>query len=115
MNTDANTKDAEQRKLTRVSIPDHPQIFDVHNNTVAGQLVNLSVEGLMMMGTSPVAPGTVLQFRIPLNIDNGPIDIQVGVESLWCDGDESGVYWIGFQIIDVSSAHLEIISTLVYE
>ncbi|TCK17968.1 PilZ domain-containing protein [Thiogranum longum] len=116
MNNETNIKDDEQRRLTRVSIPEHPQIFDVNNNTVAGQLVNLSIEGLMMMSPSPVNPGTLLQFRIPLQCCESVVDILVGVESLWCDDtDESGVCWTGFHIIDISSEHLEIISTLVYD
>jgi len=116
MHTEANTKDDEQRKLTRVSIPDHPQVFDVHSGAVIGQLVNLSIEGMMMMNPSRIKPGTLLQLRIPLYCCEKMIEIQVGVESLWCDDtDESGIYWAGFQIIDVSPEHREIISTLVYD
>ena len=116
MKNDARIRDDEQRRLTRVSIPEHPQIVDVHNKTVLGQLVNLSVEGLMMMGPVPVSPGTVLQLRFPLHCNDETIDIQLGVESLWCDdADESGLCWTGFHIIDVSPGHLEIISSLVYE
>lgn len=116
MKNDASIKDHEQRRLTRVSMPEHPQVVDLHSNTVMGQLVNLSVEGLMMMGPSPVSPGTVLQLRIPLQHNDKTFDIQVGVESLWCDdADESGLCWTGFHIIDISPEHLEVISTLVYE
>ena len=116
MPTKTSMKNDEQRKLTRVSIPDHPQIFDAHQSTVVGQLVNLSAEGLMMMSPSPVKPGTLLQFRIPLHCNENVIEVMIGVESLWCDdADESGMCWTGFHIIDVSPEHQEIISTLVYD
>jgi hypothetical protein len=114
MTSKPNVKDGEQRKLMRVCIPDHPQIFDIHHNTVAGQLVNLSIEGLMMMSPAPVKPGTLLQFRIPLHCNEKVVEVLVGVESLWCDdADESGMCWTGFHIIDISPEHQEIISTLV--
>jgi len=116
MTTTTNTKDDDQRKLARVSIPDHPQIFDVHNNTVSGQLVNLSIEGLMMMSPSPIKPGTLLQFRIPLHCNTEVIEVLIGVESLWCDeADESEICWTGFHIIDISPEHHKIISSLVYD
>lgn len=116
MNTEVEVRNKDQRKLTRVSIPDHPQIFDAHSDAVVGQLVNLSIEGMMMMSPSQVKPGTLLQLRIPLNCCEKNIEILVGVESLWCDNaDESGVCWTGFHIIDVSPEHREIINTLVYD
>ena len=116
MHTDPRIKDDDQRKLTRVSIPDHPQVFDVHSGAVVGQLVNVSVEGMMIMNPSRINPGTLLQLRVPLQCCDREIEIQVGVESLWCDDtDESGIYWTGFHIIDVSPENLEIISTLVYD
>jgi len=115
MNTKVSSKN-EQRKLTRVSIPDHPQIFDAHSGTTVGQLVNLSVEGLMMMSQTAVNPGTLLQLKIPLQCNNEVIDIQLGAESLWCDEtDDTGVCWTGLHIIDISPEHQEIISTLVYD
>ena len=116
MTTKATMTNDDQRRLTRVSIPDHPQIFDAHSGEAIGQIVNLSIEGLMMMSPSPVRPGTVLQLRIPLHCCEKTIEIQVGVESLWCDDtDESGLCWTGFQIIDISPEHREIISILVYD
>ncbi len=116
MTTEIRKKGVEQRKLTRVSIPDHPQIFDAHSNAVVGQLVNLSTEGLMMMSPSAVKPGTLLQCRIPLRCNEEVIEIMIGIESLWCDGaDESGVCWTGFHIIDISPQHHKMISTLIYD
>ncbi len=115
MNTKASTK-SDQRKLTRVSIPDHTKIFDAHSGNIVGQLVNLSIEGLMMMSPSAVSPGTLLQLRIPLQCNEGVIEVLVGAESLWCDEtNESGACWTGLHIIDISPEHHKIISTLVYD
>jgi len=109
-------KTNDQRKLTRVSIPDHPQIFDAHSGAAVGQLVNISIEGLMMMSPSAVNPGMLLQLRIPLQCNKGVIEVVIGAESLWCDEtDESGACWTGLHIIDISPEHHEIISTLVYD
>lgn len=115
MNTKVSSNN-EQRKLARISIPDYPNIFDAHSGNTVGQLVNLSIEGLMMMTPAAIKPGTLMQLRIPLNRNDKGIEVLVGAESLWCDEtDESGACWTGFQIIDISLEHQEIISTLVYD
>ncbi len=115
MNSKANMNN-EQRKLTRVSIPDHPQVYDAHSGAAIGQLVNLSIEGLMIMSPNAVQPGTLLQLRIPLQCNNEVVEVLLGAESLWCDEtDTSGVCWTGLHIIDIAPEHHDIISSLVYD
>ena len=49
MSVKADRDNIEQRSKRRVTIPDHPQILDAHSDSVLGQLVNLSVDGLMLV------------------------------------------------------------------
>ncbi len=116
MSHEASMQNSDQRRLTRVALPDHPRILDAHSGETVGQLVNLSVEGLMMMSPAAVTPGTLMQLRIPLQRGDASVEIAVGVECLWCDAsDASGINWMGFHIIDISDDDREIIAGLVYD
>lgn len=111
----ANTEHADKRRCQRVTIADHPQVNDAHSDDTVGQLVNLSCDGLMIAGNRPIAPNTVLQMRLPLNVGGSEHLISVGAESLWCeDANGSGLYWTGFHIIDISADDQEKLDAIVY-
>ncbi|MFQ5645031.1 MAG: PilZ domain-containing protein [Thiogranum sp.] len=115
MNSTASPAHSEQRRKSRVTIPEHPQILDAHSGQVLGELVNLSTEGLMAVSPECVTGGTVFQMRIPLVQGDRKVEILVGAESLWCDdANGSGTYWTGFQIIDISSEHQAILDAVVH-
>lgn len=114
MNNSAKPAHLEQRRKNRVTIPEHPQILDAHSGKVLGELVNLSSDGLMAVSPDGIACGTVCQMRIPLVQGGSKVEILIGAESLWCnDANDSGSYWTGFQIIDISPEHQEILNTVV--
>ena len=99
----SDIKYADQRRTRRITIPEHPMILDAHSSEPLGQLVNLSSEGLMIAGVRCIPCNTILQIRIPLIKNRHTLEIRVGVESLWYEHTaESGTYWTGFQIIDIS-------------
>ena len=114
MSTATKADKSEQRRQRRVAIPDHPQILDAHSGKILGQLVNLSVDGLMAVSPRSINCGTVCQVRIPLIVGDQSAEIQIGIESLWCeDANESGSHWTGFQIIDISPEHQKILNSVV--
>lgn len=110
----ANTEHADQRRMRRIGIPDHPQIVDAHSGALIGQLVNLSADGLMIAGNHCIECNTVCQMRIPLVMDDRRLEICVGAESLWCeDANDSGMHWTGFHIIDISPDDRKILDAIV--
>ena len=114
MNGSVNPEHSEQRRKNRVTIPEHPQILDAHSGKVLGELVNLSTDGLMAVSPDGIVSGTVCQMRIPLVQGGRKVEILLGAESLWCDdANDSGSYWTGFQIIDISPEHQEILNAVV--
>ena len=114
MSNTAKPAPSEQRRKRRVTIPDHPQILDAHSGEVLGELVNLSVDGLMAVSPGSIVCGTLCQMRIPLLCNGERVEIQIGVESLWSeDTNDSGTYWTGFQIIDISAEHQAILDAVV--
>jgi c-di-GMP-binding flagellar brake protein YcgR len=116
MKSKTNLDTTEQRRQRRVAIPEHPEILDCHNGNVLGQLVNLSADGLMAVSPHCIECGTVCQLRIPLIRDSETVEILIGAESLWCeDTNNSGSHWTGFQIIDISPEHQEILNSVVFD
>ena len=114
MSSKVNPAHSEQRRKKRVTIPVHPQILDAHSGKVLGELVNLSTDGLMVVSPDGIACGTVYQMRIPFVQEDGKVEILIGAESLWCDdANGSGSYCTGFQIIDISPEHQEILNAVV--
>ena len=114
MSTSEKQTPAELRKHPRVEFPEHVEVQDAHSGEVMGQLVNLSVDGFMLMGPVCIAPGTVRQLRIPLLRGEEASVLVVGAESLWChDANDSGAHWSGFQIIDISSEHQALLDSMV--
>jgi len=114
MSSTVNPARSEKRRKNRVTISDQPHIRDAHSGKVLGELVNLSADGLMAVSPSGIASGTVFQMRIPLVQGDKKVEILVGAESLWCDDTNgSGAYWTGFQIIDISPEHQEILNAVI--
>jgi hypothetical protein len=110
----ANTEHADLRRRPRVSIPEHPQVFDAHSGEPLGQLVNLSTDGLMLAGNHRIQCNTVCQMRIPLVVGDTQRVISVGAASLWCeDANSSGLHWTGFHIIDISADDQKILDAIV--
>ena len=110
----ANTLHDDHRHSRRVSIPEQPKIYDAHSGEVIGALVNLSSDGLMAASGECICRGSICQVRIPLIKGKKLVDIHVGVESLWCeDANDSGTYWTGFQIIDISPGDQLILDAIV--
>ncbi len=106
----------EQRRKTRISLPEPPVVYDAHSGETIGQIVNLSVDGMMLAGPVSIAPGTLHQLCIQVEQEDIHAQLLVGVESLWCqDVNNSGTCWTGFQIIDISTEHQEMLNTLIDE
>lgn len=102
------------RKNPRLDTPDQVAVRDRHSGDVVGQLVNLSVDGLMLMGSAGLEPGTLCQFRVPLDDGKQITELLIGAEVLWCqDANHSGSYWSGFHIIDISPEHQAILAAMV--
>ena len=101
----ANDKAAkEMRKTERFDVTGVVRIIDKPTGRDIGQLVNISEEGIMIMGSEPIVDNSIMQLSLIFDSspDSNP-EISIGVESLWShSGGEDANYWTGFYIIDIS-------------
>ena len=94
----------EMRKSERFAVTGIVRVIDVPSSQEIGQLVNISQEGLMVLGTRKIAENSIMQLSLVMELPGGDQQsISIGVESLWtqASGDNSQ-HWTGFCIIDIS-------------
>jgi hypothetical protein len=94
----------DQRKTARKKISGDLPVRDINNNSLMGYLADLSTEGLMLVGESPVPVNGLFQIDIELPATiNGTRVLHLGVECLWCrNADDPERFWAGFHLIDIS-------------
>jgi hypothetical protein len=99
----------EMRKSERIDVTDIVRIIDKPTGRDIGQLVNISEDGIMILGTQAIAENSIMQLSLVFDSESGRTpDINVGVESLWShSGTEGSGHWTGFYIIDVSDQDRE--------
>lgn len=103
------------RKLERKELSESIAIHDVINGGVFGELVNITIEGLMAITDREIETQAIFQLSLQLPESlNGSDQLVLGADCLWCRHAENHHrYWAGFQIIDASDQALEQIEALI--
>ena len=100
----------DNRGQERIEVSEVIRDVDRQTGSTIGQLVNISEDGLMLMGAEPVPENSIYQLSLEFAADSasaadGPV--MVGVESLWChSSSDQAQHWSGFYIIDISEQDL---------
>jgi hypothetical protein len=104
----------ERRHLARRGADEVIQVWNINTDQPLGQIVNLSREGLMLIGHQAVESHLIFQLELRLQQPRrGHSRLLLGAESQWCsETSEPGHYWTGYQIIDISLGTAEIIEDL---
>lgn len=103
------------RKLERREINQTIDIMDVINGGKFGELINITVEGLMVMTEQDIPTQSIYQLSIKLPVElHGSASVELGADCLWCRKDENfHRFWAGFQIIDASDTAVKQIEDLI--
>jgi hypothetical protein len=105
-----------ERKLERKELSQRIPIIDTINGGEFGELVNVTVEGLMVMTEKEIPTQSIYQLSLQLPVEiEGSKTVELGADSLWCRNVENfNRYWTGLHIIDASDqamAQLEYLIT----
>jgi hypothetical protein len=94
----------DMRRKERFDITDVVRVIDKPSGRDIGQLVNISEEGIMILGSQAIPENSIMQLALVFDCESGSTpDINIGVESLWSNSStEDSSHWIGFYIIDIS-------------
>jgi len=104
----------QRRSRDRKHLNQTIDVTDVINQRKLGELVNLSIGGMMIMCDGELETNSIFQLAMTLPAPiNGLTELQLGVDCLWCRHvDNFRRYWAGFQIIDASEDTLACIREL---
>lgn len=110
-----NNEDRRKHPRKRVDRP--LKVNDLDRGEILGHLVDVSLNGLMLISSDPIDVNRVFQvsLELPDGIDDGQAAL-FGAESLWREvSNEPGKSWVGFQIIDISPENAEKVRRLIDE
>jgi len=97
----------DMRRQDRFAVSRVIRVINIHSGRELGRLVNISTEGIMLVGSEPVEENCILELQLDCG-DNAAQPVRLGVESLWCKGSDDGSrFWSGHYIIDISSQDME--------
>ena len=115
MSLKAGKLDAEQRKLTRKRLNASLRVFDRGNGQRAGRLVDITMEGLMIVSTEPIESNRTFHFSMVLPTEiKGNNTVSFSCESMWCkNANYSNHFGTGFRIIEMSTDDIEILELLI--
>ena len=105
----------ERRKHPRKRVDRPLAIRDLNRDIELGRLVDISLDGLMLLSREDVPSNRVypLALKIPEELGYGPW-AEFGAESLWTETSlEPERYWVGFHIIDISQENQDRIRGLI--
>ncbi len=105
----------EHRRHERADVHELVIVKDVMSGDNVGHLVNLSVDGFMLIGRNYLRENCLYQLAFVFeNSVDGVDHVSVGAECLWTNETGAGdQHWSGFHIMDVSGKDQKIIASLV--
>jgi hypothetical protein len=105
----------QDRRHERHELQQPLSVLNLHDEQSLGALVNITIEGLMLIANKPIECNRIYQIKLVLPNPIGDHDaIELGVDCLWSRGEEQYQrYWAGFQIIDASQSSIKIIESLI--
>jgi len=107
----------EQRRLPRKIADEVLEVSDQFTGAIVGRVVNITVEGFMLLSEEPIKTGSVFQLDMLLpRLVKGHSKISFGAESLWSsESSDDKTYWTGFHIIDISDEDTLIIDQMIMD
>ncbi|MDF4003806.1 PilZ domain-containing protein [Luteibacter sp. PPL552] len=98
---------SEQRRAPRKQVTSPMPVTDVMHDRVIGQLGNLSVGGLLLIGPGAPTPGLVRQVSFALPDGERTHRVTLGIQEQWHEpAATAGQFWSGYRIVAASDDDL---------
>lgn len=95
----------DKRKHKRLDVPKVVDIFTAEQGDHLGRLVNVTIEGMMIMGEESLEMARFYSLVLHLNEynDSEPESVFCRAACLWvAPTNQEGSYWSGLEIVDIS-------------
>jgi len=106
-----------QRRNVRKKVSEAIVVSNAINGESMGRIGNLSIDGMMLIGTQAFHEEYYYQFQFTLNCRaQAPQRVEVGVQCLWAEQARTGrSFWGGFKVIDLSEGDIKIMNVWIGE
>ncbi len=91
------------------------RVFDAMSGDLLGQMVDLTTDGIMIIGESAISPRQKYRLRmdLPRNVALGQ-HLTLEAQCKWCRQDpQAGFYSMGFRILDMGTQAHETVQALI--
>jgi len=105
----------ETRRLERAHLIYFLRVFNARSGDLLGQMVDLTTNGIMVIGEAAVAPRQkyTLRMDLPRNVPLGR-HLTLEARCKWCRRDQGGdFYSMGFRIVDMSPEAHRVVEQLI--
>lgn len=103
------------RRQERTRLIYHLRVFDAKTETLLGQLVDITPDGLMVIGEHPIRLDRTFSLR--MDLPHNVMDerhLTFSAESKWCRLDSTGEFYsMGFRLSRISAKGLGVVDRLV--
>ncbi len=105
----------DKRKHKRMNSLFYLRVFNRDTDRLAGRMVNITPEGIMLVSEKPIEPNENFSFRMVLPEGyEGKRTITFDANSRWCIKDiNPDLYDTGFKLSGVSSEDVKVIERLI--
>jgi len=105
----------ERRRMDRRAFSYYMRLMNERTGELVGHLADISTGGFKMESPKPIPSNADFRFRIELTSDVANVPFLVfSARSKWCQRDhiDHNTFNVGFQIIDMNPADVEIFSRM---
>jgi hypothetical protein len=105
----------ENRQLKRVHLIYYLRIFDTKSGENVGHLVDITVQGIMMISENPVPAGKNYSYKMQLpGTIQGRNEIEFEAHCLWCKKDVNPDFYVsGYKINTLTALEAKTITSLI--
>jgi hypothetical protein len=103
------------RSIERARLIYHLRVFDADRSRLLGHMVNITTDGLMLIGKVPVRAGRKLSLRMDMPAGFAAAErLTFSAESRWCRRDAGGEIWrSGFSMVSIDPEGLRAVRRLI--
>ena len=105
----------ERRRMDRRAFSYYMRLMNERTGELVGHLADISTGGFKMESQKPIPSNADFRFRIELTSDVANVPFLVfSARSKWCQRDhiDHNIFNVGFQIVDMNPADIEIFSRM---
>lgn len=107
----------DRRKLKRRHIVFYSRVFDRNTGALLGHLMDLTVEGLMLISDHPINTGHTYHLRMDLPEDaKSKPYLNFDAHCLWCRPDINPAFYnAGFKVLNMGRDDMNMIDNMIDE